>query len=79
MTIERETDDARGSIESVSDQLETSDGAASTEELKLAPDWGTSEGPPQSGPNFDWRYLLGGVLLALLLLLGGLAAWDLFG
>lgn len=79
MTTERETDDARGSLESGSDQPETSDIATSTEELKLAPDWGTSEGPPQSGPNFNLRYLIGGLLLALLLLLGGLAAWDLFG
>jgi hypothetical protein len=79
MTTEREADDAQRSSESESVPPDKNDVAPSTDELTLAPDWGTSEGPPQSGPNFDWRYLLGGVLLALLLLLGGLAAWDLFG
>jgi hypothetical protein len=79
MTTERETDDARGLIESGSGEPETSEDAPSTDELTLAPDWGTSEGPPQSGPNFNWRHLIGGLLLALLMLLGGLAAWDLFG
>jgi len=79
MTTEREADDTQRSPESGSGEPEHRDVAPSTEELTLAPDWGTSEGPSQSGPNFNWRHLIGGSLLALLLLLGGLAAWDLFG
>lgn len=79
MTTEREAHDTRQSTESSSESQATSDAVTTHEELTIAPEWGASEGSPQSGPNLNWRYLIGGSLLALLFLLAALAVWDLLG